>query len=224
MEKLRTQRLEVALPRVTTTVITSDRRPIGFLIEGSSNLQHCGLEVGPNDIFVYGDGVLHQRSVHGFQYGTISLPKADFPVLCRTLTVREFLEEPRASKFRPEPALIIVTEHGFCGLKGFAVAYHKLFGETPSETLQRPRRRYGCASACSPIRSGYRTINIVVSWLGMKSEDGQFPRRLCELQKGAALVPPEPPLRDVFLGAFATLLPELAADQPQMRTRRTSQA
>jgi len=116
--------------------------------------------------------------MYGFQYGTISLPKADFPVLCRTLTVRGFLEEPRASKFRPEPALIIVTEHGFCELGRFAVAYHKLFGENTLGDFAASPEAVWLRFYLLTIRLGYRTINIVVSCLGMKSEDGQFPRRL----------------------------------------------
>ena len=64
MDKLRMQRFEVALPQISTVMVAPDREAIGFLIEGnSSNLQHRGLEVLPNDILVYGYDVLHQRSV-----------------------------------------------------------------------------------------------------------------------------------------------------------------
>ena len=91
MNKLRMQRFEVALPQIYTLMIAPDRKSIGFLIEGnSSKLQHCGLEVIPNEIVVYGYDVLHQRSAPNFRFGTMSVPKADFPVLCKTLTGREF--------------------------------------------------------------------------------------------------------------------------------------
>jgi hypothetical protein len=97
MNKLQMQRFEVALPQINTFTIATDRKSIGFLmsigflIEGnSSSLLHCGLEVTPNDIHVYGYDVLHQRATPNFRFGTMSLPKADFPVLCKTLIGREF--------------------------------------------------------------------------------------------------------------------------------------
>jgi hypothetical protein len=104
MNKLRMQRFDVALPQISTVVVTPDRKSIGFLIEGSSsNLQHCGLEVAPSDILIYGYDVLHQRSAPNFRFGTMSLPKADFPVLCKTLIGREFLKTPRPRSFVPIP-------------------------------------------------------------------------------------------------------------------------
>ena len=113
MNKLRMQRFEVALPQICTFMIAPDRKSIGFLEGSSSNLQHCGLEVTSSDILVYGYDVLHQRSAPNLRFGTMSLPEADFPVLCKTLIGREFLEKPRTSKLRPDPALMtrLLTLH-----------------------------------------------------------------------------------------------------------------
>ena len=104
MDKLRMQRFEVALPQISTVMVAPDRESIGFLIEGNaSNLQHCGLEVTPNDILIYGYDVQHQRSAPKFRFGTMSLPKTDLPVLCKTLIGREFLEKPRPQCFESDP-------------------------------------------------------------------------------------------------------------------------
>ena len=134
MNKLRMQRFEVALPQINTLMIAPDRKSIGFLVEGnSSNLQHCGVEVTPNDIVVYGYDVLHQRSAPDFRFGTMSLPKADFPVLCETLIGREFLEKPQTSKLRPDPALMARL-----------VALHKIVGQLVHDTpdlLEQPEVR-----------------------------------------------------------------------------------
>jgi AraC-like DNA-binding protein len=134
MNKLRMQRFEVALPQIYTLMIAPDRKSIGFLIEGnSSKLQHCGLEVTPNDIVVYGYDVLHQRSAPNFRFGTMSVPKADFPVLCKTLTGREFLEKPRTSKLRADPALMTRL-----------LALHKIVGQLAHDTpdlLEQPEVR-----------------------------------------------------------------------------------
>ena len=118
MNKLWMQRFNVILPQVSTIAIHPNRKVIGFLIESnSSNLQHCGMEVMPSDILVAGFDVLHQRSEFGFHYGTMSLPVAEFPVLCKTIIGREFLEEPQNSIVRPDPALMsrLLKLHGAIG-------------------------------------------------------------------------------------------------------------
>jgi len=95
MNKLRMQRFDVVLPQISTVEIASDRKLIGFLAEPCSSYpQHCGMEVTPDDIFVYGYDVLHQRS------GS-DVPAKDFPLLCKTIVGREFLEEPRNAVVRP---------------------------------------------------------------------------------------------------------------------------
>jgi AraC-like DNA-binding protein len=107
MNTLRMQRFMVTLPLISTVEITPDRKSIGFLIEGSSPiLQHCGLEVTPNDIIVYGYDVLHQRSKSNFRYGTMSVPAQDFPVLCETIIGRQFVENSLTSVVRPNPAVM----------------------------------------------------------------------------------------------------------------------
>ena len=78
--------------------LAPDRESIGFLIEGNSSNLHY--RVTPNDILVYGYDVLHQRSAPNFRFGTMSLPKADFSVLCKTFIGREFLENSPTSKLR----------------------------------------------------------------------------------------------------------------------------
>jgi AraC-like DNA-binding protein len=116
MKKLRMQRFEVSLPQIGTFTVAPDRKSIGFLIEAnSSGFQHCGLEVTPNDILVYGYEVVHQRSPFDFRYGTMSVPMKDFPILCRTLIGSE-LEKPLAW-VRPDPALMarLRTLHKIAG-------------------------------------------------------------------------------------------------------------
>jgi AraC-like DNA-binding protein len=106
MDKLRMQRFSVALPQIDTVETSLDRKAIGFLLEeNSSGLQHCGLKVTPNDILIYGHDVLHQRSEANLQYGTMSVPAQDFPVLCATIMGREFLDS-QTSIVRPDPALL----------------------------------------------------------------------------------------------------------------------
>jgi AraC-like DNA-binding protein len=107
MNKLWMQRFHVAMPQLRTVLVEPDRKAIGFFIEAtSSSLQHCGMEVTPADIVVYGFDLLHQRSASGFHYGTMSVPVQDFPALCRAIVGREFLEEPHTSIVRPDPALM----------------------------------------------------------------------------------------------------------------------
>ena len=134
MNKLRMQRFEVSLPQINTLIVAPDRKSIGFLIEGnSSNLQHCGLEVIPDDILVYGYDVLHQRSAANFRFGTMSLPKSDFPVLCKTLIGQELLEKPRTSKLRPDPSLMTRL-----------LALHKIVGQLAHDMpdlLEQPEVR-----------------------------------------------------------------------------------
>ena len=134
LDRLRLQRFKIALPQITTVVTAPDRKSVGFLIEGSSStLQHCGLEVTEDDILVYGKGVLHQRSPSNFRYATMSLPEADFPALCKALTGKEFLEEPRASKIRPDPALMARLR-----------TLHKVVGQLAHDTpdlLEQPEVR-----------------------------------------------------------------------------------
>jgi AraC-like DNA-binding protein len=107
MNKLRMQRFNGVLPQISTVAIASDRRLFGFLIEpSSSNPRHSGIEVTPNDIFVYAHDVLHQRSASEYHVGTMSVPATDFPLLCKTVIGSEFLEEPHNSVVRPAPALL----------------------------------------------------------------------------------------------------------------------
>jgi AraC-like DNA-binding protein len=107
MNKLRMQSFNMVLPQTGTIVIASDRKVIGFLVEPStSNMQHNGLEVAPHEIFVCGHDIMHQRSAFNFRCGTMSLPAKDFPVLCRTIIGREFLEGSRTSIVRPRSTLM----------------------------------------------------------------------------------------------------------------------
>lgn len=107
MDTLRMQRFQVDLPQIATIVTARDRKSIGFHIEGSSStLHHSGLKVAPGDILVYGNDVMHQRSDSCFRYGTMSLPVEEFSAVSRAIIGREFLEEPRPTVIRPDPALM----------------------------------------------------------------------------------------------------------------------
>jgi AraC-like DNA-binding protein len=107
MNKVWMQRFNLAQPLVSTTAANVERKVIGFLTDdGSPQLHHCGLEVEPHHMLVYGKDVLHQRSQRPFQYATMSLPTEDFPTLCRTIIGREFLEGPNISALSPDPSLM----------------------------------------------------------------------------------------------------------------------
>jgi hypothetical protein len=102
MDKLRMQRFKVALPQKTTVETSPDRRSIGFLLEASSpNLQHCGMKVTPNDIVMYGDDVLHQRSEANFHYGTMSVPTQDFLSSLQPSWVKSSSKHRRPASFVP---------------------------------------------------------------------------------------------------------------------------
>jgi AraC-like DNA-binding protein len=107
MTKVRMQRFKIDQPLISTVVIASDRRAVGFLLEqSSSSVQHCGFPITPNDIFVYDSDVLHQRSGAGYHFGTMSVPADDFTVLCEAIAGRA-LPEKRGHHFvRTNPALM----------------------------------------------------------------------------------------------------------------------
>jgi hypothetical protein len=107
LNRLWMQRFNVALPQISTVVIASDRKAIGFLTEpNSTGLQHCGIEVTRNDLLVHGSDLLHQRSEFGLSYGSMSVPMKDFLGLYETLTGREFLIDPCTTIVRPDPPLM----------------------------------------------------------------------------------------------------------------------
>jgi AraC-like DNA-binding protein len=107
MDRLRMQRFQIDLPQIVTVATAPDRKSIGFLTEGSSSdFHHSGLKVAPGDILIYGNEVLHQRSGSDYRYGTMSLPVEEFPIVCRAIVGRDFLEEPRRMVVRPDPALM----------------------------------------------------------------------------------------------------------------------
>ena len=107
MTKVRMQRFKVNIPMISTVVIASDRRAVGFLLEQSCcGLQHCGMPVTENDIFMYHDDVVHQRSTSNYRFGTMSVPANDFTVLCETIVGRALGEKPGHDFVRPDPALM----------------------------------------------------------------------------------------------------------------------
>jgi AraC-like DNA-binding protein len=107
MEKVRMQRFHVSLPQLAAVTTAPDRKAIGFLLErNSSDLQHCGMQVTPNDVIVCSCGLRHQRSSSDFRYGTMSVPANDFPHLCSTIIGRDFPEKPHTLIVRPDPALM----------------------------------------------------------------------------------------------------------------------
>src|SRR5262245_18253112 len=118
------QRFQADLPQLATIATAPDRKSIGFLLEGSlSDLHHSGLKVAAGDILVYGNDVQHQRSGSGFRYGTMSVPVEEFPVICRAIVGREFLEGSRRTVVRPDPTLMsrLLKLHGLVGQLGHDV-------------------------------------------------------------------------------------------------------
>ena len=107
MNKLWMQRFAFALPQITVVTKSPDRKSIGFLVgTNSSNLQHCGTEVTPSDIFHYGTDLQHQRAASSFDVVSMSLPSTEFPSICRMILGRDLPEEPEASIVRPNSALL----------------------------------------------------------------------------------------------------------------------
>jgi AraC-like DNA-binding protein len=107
MNKVWMQRFNLAQPLVSTSAANLERKVIGFLTDGGSpELHHCGLELEPHHMLVYGNEVLHQRSQRGLQYATMSVPTEEFPTLCRTIIGREFFEGPNISALSPDPSLM----------------------------------------------------------------------------------------------------------------------
>jgi AraC-like DNA-binding protein len=107
MNKVWMQRFSLAQPIISTAAANADRKVVGFLTDdGSPQLQHCGLEVAPHHMLVYGNDVLHQRSQRAVQYATMSVPQDDFPTLAKTIIGREFLEGSQISVLRPDPSLM----------------------------------------------------------------------------------------------------------------------
>jgi AraC-like DNA-binding protein len=107
MKKVWMQRFDLEQPLVSTTAANVDRKVVGFLVEGgSSQLQHCGLELAPHHMLIYGKDVFHQRSHGSVRYATMSVPADDFPILCRTIIGREFLEGSYVSVIRPDLSLM----------------------------------------------------------------------------------------------------------------------
>jgi AraC-like DNA-binding protein len=107
MNKVWMQRFNLAQPLVSTSAANVDRKVIGFLTDdGSPHLHHCGFELEPHHMLVYGKDVLHQRSQRAVQYATMSVPTEEFPTLCRAIIGREFLEGPNISALSPDPSLM----------------------------------------------------------------------------------------------------------------------
>src|SRR5262249_21130973 len=73
----------------------------------------------------------------------------------RYLTLRRMHLVRRAlSRADPSGSTVtrILTDHGFCELGRFSVAYRALFGESPSETLRRPAEQVAIYVNCpSPL-------------------------------------------------------------------------
>ncbi len=143
MDKLRMQRFKVDLPQIDTIETSPDRKPIGFLLEeSSSNLQHCGMKITRDDLVIYGNEVLHQRSEADFQYGTMSVPAKDFPVLCATIMGRELVSESLTSVVRPDPGLM-------SRLRGLHKAVGQLAHDTP-DLLDQPEVRRALEASDRP--------------------------------------------------------------------------
>jgi AraC-like DNA-binding protein len=107
MTKVRMQRFKVGLPQISTVAISSDRKVVGFLLEqNSSSLQHCGMTITPNDIFLYDDDMVHQRSESDFHLGTMSVPVNDFALLHETIIGRALAEKVHHPFVRPAAGLL----------------------------------------------------------------------------------------------------------------------
>lgn len=134
MDTLRLQRFHVVLPQIGTYTIATDRRSVGFLVEGNaSDMTHCGLRVTPADVLVHGHDAVHQRSGAGFRYATMSLPTDQIFVLGGAIIGRDFPAELPASIVRPAPELML-------RLKKLHAIVGQLAHDTP-ELLELPAVR-----------------------------------------------------------------------------------
>jgi AraC-like DNA-binding protein len=107
MNKLWMQRFNFALPQISTAVVNPTRKAIAFLTENAApDLQHCGTHVAQGDIVLLGFDQLHQRSGTGLQYGAMSLPVEEFPLICHAILGHEFSEAPGSHVIRPTKALM----------------------------------------------------------------------------------------------------------------------
>jgi AraC-like DNA-binding protein len=107
LDRVWMQRFHIALPQVSTAMTAPERKAIAFLTEESSpSVQHCGMEVTPDDIIVCSHGVWHQRSLPNFHYGSMSVSTQDFPHLYESIVGRELRKERSSPIFRAGRALM----------------------------------------------------------------------------------------------------------------------
>ncbi|MEK9278534.1 MULTISPECIES: AraC family transcriptional regulator [unclassified Bradyrhizobium] len=105
--RLWVQGLHASAPTVCTVACKPERRSIGFLTESNSSpLQHCGLDVSPGDIIVNRSDVVHRRSGHDFNYGSLSLPTDELNQAIEAIIGRELVEQSDPRIVHPHPQLM----------------------------------------------------------------------------------------------------------------------
>ena len=107
MNRVWMQRFNFSLPQISIGPTGADRKAFSFITEPTSaDLTMCSMTVTPRDIFVIGSDTVHHRAPAGMHHGAISLPLHQFDVLCKAITGREILKQPRNAVVRPDPALM----------------------------------------------------------------------------------------------------------------------
>lgn len=106
------------LPRVYVGAVRPHRAAIGFLTEANQPaMQHCGMEVLPDDIIINNADMMHRRTAANCDWGSMSLTPDDLDAACKAITGREFSKASRKHLVRPSPTLMsrLLKLHGMVG-------------------------------------------------------------------------------------------------------------
>lgn len=95
------------LPRVYRGAVKPNRAAIGFLTRPNQPaMQHCGMEVLPNDIIINDTDLMYRRTEANCDWGSMSLPKDDLDATCRVISGHERARSPPKHLVRPAPDLM----------------------------------------------------------------------------------------------------------------------
>jgi AraC-like DNA-binding protein len=107
MNRLWMQRFHVNLPHVSAVRMMPGRVAVGFLTdEHQPAMQHCGMEVSPDEIIVNDFDVLHQKFGTDIRYGSMSLMLDELHDACQAITGRRLAQPASRLYIRPSPDLM----------------------------------------------------------------------------------------------------------------------
>jgi AraC-like DNA-binding protein len=106
-DRLWTQHFHVSSPQVCTIAYKPGRQSIDFLTgANSSPLQHCGVDVLPDDIIVNALDVVHRRSGPNLAYGSMSLPINELHTAFAAIVGGDFVQTVGQPIIHPRPELM----------------------------------------------------------------------------------------------------------------------